>query len=96
MNLCEIKRTRDEFEHSIISRAAVESILDDGLPALKQALQDLFQKIKLSLKPENRAEFDCAYNAALPEYSRRLAGIVDDLNRVLGDAENGKENKTDD
>ena len=83
MGLAEIKRATDEQRHNTISREQVERILDDGLPAIKQALLDLFGKIKLSLKPEQRADYDIAYNNALPEYNRKLSEIVAELNSIL-------------
>lgn len=50
---------------------------------IKKALNDLFINVKQSLKPEERADFDIAFNKALPNYSKHLQKAVEELNSLL-------------
>lgn len=81
--MAEIKRQYDTNSGNMINREAVEQIINDAFPMIKKALNDLFINVKQSLKPEERADFDIAFNKALPNYSKHLARAVEELNSLL-------------
>lgn len=78
-----MKRLQDEASGGMVSREQVEAVIQDAFPRLKNALNDLFLNVKQALPDDARADFDIAFNKALPNYSKHLAAAVEALNAIL-------------
>lgn len=83
LQLSEIKQRTEDREGSIIKRQAVESILQECLPQLKQALNDLFGKIRLDMPADYRTEFEVLYNRYMPDYARYVQEAIERINKLL-------------
>lgn len=83
MQLCEMQKREEEREGTVISRIAVESIINELFPKLQNSLNELANNIKMKLPDNARADFQVAYQSSLPDYAKNLDQAVKKLNEIL-------------